>query len=283
MDFRRFGAAGILVPRIGQGTWEFPEHGPRLHEAKAALRRGVELGLVHIDTAEMYGSGRVEEIVGEALAGIDRARVFLASKVLPSNASFKKTIAACERSLRRLRTDYLDLYLLHWPGSFPIEETMGAFEQLVGDGKVRSIGVSNFDVEDLEAARNALRHAPLVCNQVLYHLRERGIEARVLPFCKAHDIAVVAYTPFGRGRFPAAAAKTGGILDRIARRSGKSVRQIILNFLTRDRSVFAIPKAARIAHVEENAGAAGWELDPDDVRVIDQAFPVEDDGQLATL
>ncbi|MBV9149590.1 MAG: aldo/keto reductase, partial [Candidatus Eremiobacteraeota bacterium] len=131
MDLRRFGAAGVEVARIGQGTWEFPEAGARLREAKAALRRGIELGMTHIDTAEMYGAGRVEQIVGDAITGIDRSSIFLTTKVLPSNASFQKTIAACERSLRRLRTDYLDLYLLHWPGSFPITETMAALERLV--------------------------------------------------------------------------------------------------------------------------------------------------------
>jgi diketogulonate reductase-like aldo/keto reductase len=160
---------------------------------------------------------------------------------------------------------------------------MGALEQLVSDGKVRYVGVSNFDVGELEEARGALQRAPLACNQVLYHLRERAIEARVLPYCKAHGIAVVAYTPFGRGRFPAAAVRTGGILDRVARKYGKTARQVILNFLTRDPSVFTIPKAATIAHVEENAGAAGWDLGSVDAREIDAAFPIDDDGQLATL
>ena len=282
MDFRRFGAAGVDVPRIGQGTWEFPESGARLRDAKAAIRRGIELGMTHIDTAEMYGAGRVEKIVGEAIAGIDRSRLFLTTKVLPSNASFERTIAACEHSLRRLRTDYLDLYLLHWPGSVPISETMSAFERLVKDGKVRFIGVSNFDVEEAEEARSALRHVPLVCDQVLYHLRERGVEARLLPFCKTQDVAMVAYTPFGRGRFPAA-SRGGKILEEIGRERGKTVRQVILNFLTRDPSVFTIPKAAQIAHVEENAGAAGWELTSDDVRRIDEVFPIADRGELATL
>ena len=156
MDFRRFGAAGVEVPRIAQGTWEFPEAGGRLREAKAALRRGIELGMIHIDTAEMYGAGRVEQIVGDATRGIDRSSIFLTSKVLPSNGSFQDTIAACERSLRQLRTDYLDLYLLHWPGSIPIAETMSALERLVEDGKVRFIGVSNFDVDELDEAVGAL-------------------------------------------------------------------------------------------------------------------------------
>ncbi|MBV8689018.1 MAG: aldo/keto reductase [Candidatus Eremiobacteraeota bacterium] len=283
MDVRPFAKTNAILPRIGQGTWEFPEAGARLREAMDALRRGIALGMNHIDTAEMYGAGRVEEIVGDALAGLKRSDVFLTSKVLPSNASFKKTIAACERSLRRLRTDYLDLYLLHWPGSLPISETMAAMEQLVDDGKVRFVGVSNFDVEELEEARTALRRAPLVCNQVLYHLRERGIEERLLPFCKTRDIAVVAYTPFGRGQFASTAAHADGVLEKVADRHGKTARQVILNFLTRDPNVFTIPKAAHIAHVEENAGAAGWELNADDVRRIDEAFPIIYRGALATL
>ncbi|MBV8364001.1 MAG: aldo/keto reductase [Candidatus Eremiobacteraeota bacterium] len=281
MDLRLFGTSGVELPRIGQGTWEFPEAGVRLREAKAALRRGIDLGMNHIDTAEMYGAGRVEEIVGDAIGDLKRPSVFLTTKVLPSNASFKKTIAACDRSLHRLRTDYIDLYLLHWPSSVPIAETMSALEHLVEQGKVRFVGVSNFDVEELDEARSSLRRIPLVCNQVLYHLRERNIESRLLPFCKAHDIAIVAYTPFGRGRFPA--GRSGAVLQQIAAEKRKTVRQVILNFLTRDPGVFSIPKAAQIAHVEENAGAAGWELSSDDVRRIDEAFPVVRRRELATL
>jgi len=281
MDWRLFGTSGVELPRIGQGTWEFPEAGVRLREAKATIRRGIDLGMNHIDTAEMYGAGRVEEIVGDAIGDLKRPSVFLTTKVLPSNASFKKTIAACDRSLHRLRTDYIDLYLLHWPSSVPIAETMSALEHLVEQGKVRFVGVSNFDVEELDEARSSLRRIPLVCNQVLYHLRERNIESRLLPFCKAHDIAIVAYTPFGRGRFPA--GRSGAVLQQIAAEKRKTVRQVILNFLTRDPGVFSIPKAAQIAHVEENAGAAGWELSSDDVRRIDEAFPVVRRRELATL
>ncbi|MBV9972552.1 MAG: aldo/keto reductase [Candidatus Eremiobacteraeota bacterium] len=281
MDWRLFGTSGVELPRIGQGTWEFPEAGVRLREAKATIRRGIDLGMNHIDTAEMYGAGRVEEIVGDAIGDLKRPSVFLTTKVLPSNASFKKTIAACDRSLHRLRTDYIDLYLLHWPSSVPIAETMSALEHLVEQGKVRFVGVSNFDVEELDEARSALRRIPLVCNQVLYHMRERNIESRLLPFCKSHDIAIVAYTPFGRGRFPA--GRSGAVLQQIAAEKRKTVRQVILNFLTRDPGVFSIPKAAQIAHVEENAGAAGWELSSDDVRRIDEAFPVVRRRELATL
>lgn len=259
-----------------------PESGARLDEAVRALRRGIELGLTHIDTAEMYGSGRVEEIVGEAVAGIPRNDLFITTKVLPGNASYKGTISACERSLRRLRMEFVDLYLLHWPSSFPLEETMRALETLVESGKARFIGVSNFDLEDLREAQSYLRHVPLASNQVLYHLKERAAEVRLIPYCGRHDIAVVAYTPFGRGRFPRKEAEPQGVLGRIAAKHGKTVRQVILNFLVREPHVFAIPKAARVEHVEENAGAMGWALDPEDIAAIDAAFPVHD-GPLATL
>jgi epoxyqueuosine reductase len=226
-----FGWTGSEVARIGQGTWDIPESGARRQEAVAALRRGIELGMTHIDTAEMYGGGRVEEIVGEAIAGIDRAALFLTTKVLPSNASYDGTIAACERSLRALGTEYVDLYLLHWPSAYPIRETMRAFEALVQQGKTRFIGVSNFDVDELAAAQAALERERLAANQVLYHLGERGIETRLMPYCAQHGIALVGYTPFGRSRF-AAAENRNGVLARIAAKHGKTIRQVILNVLT---------------------------------------------------
>lgn len=283
MELKAFGATGLALPVIGQGTWDLPERGAHADEAARALRRGVELGMTHIDTAEMYGNGRVEEMLGEVIGGLDRTKLFVTSKVLPSNATYEGTIAACERSLERLRLEYLDLYLLHWPSSHPIEETMRALEQLVASGKTRFIGVSNFDVEELQDAQKALRREALVCNQVLYHLRERGIEKRLLPYCKSQGIAVVAYTPFGRGKFPAAQAREGGVLAKIAAKYAKTPRQVILRFLTTDPSVFTIPKASSVSHVEENAGGAGWELEAQDYAAVDAAFPVQDDGRLATL
>lgn len=280
MLLRSFGATGVNVPVIGQGTWDIPEGGARLRDAKASLLRGIDLGMTHIDTAEMYGAGRAEEIVGETIAGVERAKLFVASKVLPGNATLQGTIAACERSLRRLKVDYLDLYLLHWPSHYPLEESMGALERLVEDGKTRFIGVSNFDLDDLKKARSYLRSAPLSCNQVLYHVSERAIELRLMPYCRAQGIAVVAYTPFGRGAFRT--SRAGGVLERIARKHGATPRQVILNFLTRDEGTFTIPKASQTAHVSENAGALDWDLDAVDVAAIDAAFPVRD-GPLATL
>jgi len=282
MDVRAFGRTAVAVPVIGQGTWDVPERGARAREAQAALRLGIELGMTHIDTAEMYGNGGAEELLAEALRGIPRERLFVASKVLPSNASFEGTLAACERSLRRLKLDYLDLYMLHWPSSYPIEDTMSALERLVEDGKIRFLGVSNFDVDELAAAQRALRRERIACDQVLYHLQERGIEKRLMPYCRENEIAVVAYTPFGRGRFPRNRGQRE-VLESVAQRNGKTVRQVILRFITRNAGLFTIPKASISEHVRENAGGAGWALSTGDIAAIDRAFVVKDHGTLATL
>lgn len=270
MTKRAFGKTGRLVSPIGQGSWNI-ELSDRA-QAIAALRRGLDLGLDHIDTAEMYGSGRSEEIVGEAIAG-RRDAVFLVSKVLPHNASKAGALRACEHSLKRLRTDRLDCYLLHWRGSYPLEETFAAFETLKRDGKILSWGVSNFDVDDLEEALAAAPAGAIACNQLLYHLRERAIEHALIPFCEARGIAITAYSPFGQEDFPAAMSPGGRVLAQIAAGHGASPRQIALAFLTRMSSVFAIPKAAKPAHVEDNAGALALELTQDEIARLDQAFP----------
>lgn len=265
MQLRPFAWTGAEVPVIGQGTWML-----ETERAVEVLRAGLDLGMTHIDTAEMYGNGRTEELVGKAIAG-RRAEVFLASKVLPSNASYDGTLRACERSLRRLGTDYLDLYLLHWPGSHPLRDTMRALEKLVEERSVRFISVSNFDLEELQDAEAALRHERLACNQVLYHLHDRGIERRLLPYCTSRGIAVVAYSPFGHGKSP-----KSPVLDRIAAHHGRTPRQVVLRFLTRDSNVFTIPKTARPERVRENAGGAGWDLAPEEIAAIDGAFPAPD-------
>lgn len=283
MRTKPFARTGVELPVIGQGTWDVPESGARLTQAKAALRRGIELGMTHIDTAEMYGSGRVEEIVGETIAGIPREKLFLTTKVLPGNATYKGTLAAADRSLRRLRVEYVDLYLLHWPSEHPLDETMRALETLVTQGKTRYLGVSNFDAAEMVEAAGYLRDVPLTCNQVLYHLRERGPEHEVVPRAQARGIAVVAYTPFGRGRFPHKESAPGGVLDSVARKHGVTPRQVILAFLTREPNVFTIPKAAGVPHVEENAAAGDLTLDSDDVDAIGAAFPLGKRGPLATL
>lgn len=269
---RNFGWTGVKVPVIGMGTWMI--EGPQEVESRAieALRLGLDLGLTHIDTAEMYDNGRVEELVAEAIHD-RREEVFLASKVLPSNASYKGTLRACRQSLKRLKTEWLDLYLLHWPGSYPIRETMRAMEKLVEDGMIRFIGVSNFDVDQLDAAEKALSKHRLACNQVLYHLGYRGIERHILPYCAKRGIAVVGYSPFGHGSFPPPQSTGGRLLAEIAKRHGRTPRQVALNFLTRHPSIITIPKAGRPEHVRENSGGAGWELTADDLTGIDRAFP----------
>lgn len=269
MRLRPFGAGDRLVPAIGQGTWQMERDG---RAVLRALRLGLDAGMTHVDTAEMYGDGRVEELVGEAIAG-RRDEVFLVSKVLPENASRRGTLAACERSLRRLRTERLDCYLLHWRGSHPLAETFAAFEALRAAGKIASFGVSNFDVADLEEALEIAGAGRIACNQVLYHLGERGIEHRVLPFCEAHGIAVVAYSPFGSGEFPGPRSAGGGVLAAIAAERGAHPRQVALAFLLRRPSLLAIPKASRPEHVTMNAAAGELELSASEIRRIERAFP----------
>jgi diketogulonate reductase-like aldo/keto reductase len=269
---RPFGWTGVPVPIIGQGTWMIEGAPGAERRSVDALRAGIDLGLTHIDTAEMYGSGRAEELTAEAIAG-RRDEIFLVSKVLPSNASYDGTLRACERSLRRLGTDRLDLYLLHWESSHPIRETMRAMEHLIDQHQIRFAGVSNFDVPQLQEAQAAMRHHRLTSNQVLYHLRERGIERKLIPYCAEHEIAVVAYTPFGREKFPRGDSPGGRVLAEIAQRHSRTVRQVILNFLTRYPQVFTIPKASDAAHTRENAGGMDWSLAPADVAAIDRAFP----------
>lgn len=282
---REFGKTGRNIPVIGQGTWNFPDKGEDVKTAVRALQEGIELGMTHIDTAEMYGDGRSEEIIGEAIQGlkIDRSKLFIVSKVLPSNSSYKGTLEACERSLKRLKTDYLDCYLLHWRGNVPLSETMKAMEQLVDEGKIRSLGVSNFDVYDLEEAKTCLKKHPMACNQVLYNLYERGIERRLVPYCAKHGISVVAYTPFGQRAVPPSTTREGEALERLAKNHNATERQIILAFVTRNQNVLTIPKAAKSAHVKDNAGALNLTLDQDEIAELDLLFPApKKDVPLAT-
>ncbi len=265
-----FGPKRLPVPVVGQGTWNL-EHDDR-RAAIAALRAGIDAGMTHLDTAELYGSGRVERIVARAIEG-RRDELFLVSKVLPTNAGYAQTLAACERSLERLGTDYLDLYLLHWRGRVPLAETIRALEKLEADGKILAYGVSNFDVDDLEEAVGIAGDGRIVCNQVLYHLQERSIEHAVIPWCAEREIAVVAYSPFGSGRFPAAASAGGEALAQVAAAHDVGVHAVALAFLVERGGVFTIPKAARIEHALENAVAGNLELTPAQLAAIDRAFP----------
>ncbi len=268
MRQQKFGQDGPQVSVIGQGTW-YIDHADR-KRAVAALRCGIDLGMTHIDTAEMYGDA--ELVIAEAIAG-RRDEIFLVSKVLPSNASRRGTITACERSLKRLKTDRLDCYLLHWRGSYPLAETVAAFEELAGSGKIRSWGVSNFDTDDLDEMLAVAGEGKIACNQVLYHLRERAIEHTVIPWCEAHGVAVVAYSPFGHNDFPSPQSKAGQVLQTIAGAHGASPRQVTLSFLTREPSVFAIPKASSQEHAADNAAAGELVLNRDEIAALDKAFP----------
>ena len=263
-----FGSHGPKVSVIGQGTW-YIDRGNRA-SAVAALRRGIDLGMTHIDTAEMYGDA--ELVIAEAIAG-RRDEIFLVSKVLPSNASRRGTITACERSLKRLKTDRLDCYLLHWRGSYPLAETVAAFEELQNAGKIRSWGVSNFDAGDLDEMLAVSGRGKITCNQVLYHLQERAIEHAVIPWCQQHGTAVVAYSPFGHDDFPSPRSKAGEVLQKIAEAHGASPRQVALGFLARDPFVFAIPKASSEGHAAENAAAGDLALGSDEIAALDTAFP----------
>ncbi len=272
MERRPFGSTTREVAAIGQGTWYIDEADKR--RAIAALRRGLDLGMTHVDTAELYGSGAAEKLVGEAIAG-RRDEVFLVSKVLPQHASLKGTVAACDRSLALLGTDRLDCYLLHWRGAHPLEETIAAFERLRREGKILSWGVSNFDVADLDEVRRIAGAGHPACNQVLYHLRERAIEHAVIPWCEDHGVAIVAYSPFGHaGGFPGARTAGGRVLKEIAEAHGATPRQVALRFLLRRPSLFAIPKASSLEHAEENAGAGNLRLSEAELARVDAAFPL---------
>lgn len=269
MEQRQFGKRACKVAVIGQGTWKIDNDD--YDSAIAALRQGLDLGMTHIDTAEMYGTA--ENVVAEAIMG-RRDEVFLVSKVLPHNASRRGTIAACERSLARLKTDRLDCYLLHWRGQHPLEETIAAFELLLHEGKILSWGVSNFDVPDLEAVEKIAGNGSIACNQVLYHLKERAIEHDVMSWCEKHNVAVVAYSPFGQGDFPSPHTPGGRVLQEIATAHNSTPRQVALRFLVRSEALFAIPKAGNPEHAAENAGASELNLTKAELATIDQAFPL---------
>jgi len=271
---RKFGWTDVNVPIIGQGTWML-EGNNKYTKSRAieTLKLGLDLGMTHIDTAEMYDNGHTEELVAQAIAE-RRDEVFLVSKVLPSNASYEGTLKACKRSLKRLNTDWLDLYLLHWPSSYPITETMRAMEKLVDDGLIKYIGVSNFDIEELKEAEQALKNEQMACNQVLYHLDNRGIERRLLPYCTEKSIAIVGYSPFGHGNFPSPQSAKGKILEEIAKLHNRTARQVALNFLTHHDNIFTIPKTSRLERVKENSEGVDWKLTENDIMTIEKAFPV---------
>jgi len=258
---------GENVPALGQGTWQMAEKAGRRTQEIEALRLGVELGLSLVDTAEMYGEGAVEELVAEALSG-ERERIFLVSKVYPHNANHQGVVEACERSLRRLRTERLDLYLLHWRGSVPLEETVAGFEDLRRSGKIRHWGVSNFDVDDMEELLAVPAGENCVTNQVLYNVTRRGPEFDLIPWMAARRMPLMAYSPIEQGRLP-----QGGALQAIARRHEASSFQVALAWLLNRSGVISIPKASNTQHVRENCKAMEIRLTPEDLAVIDAEFP----------
>ena len=258
------------VPALGQGTWQMAESGAGRAEAIAALRLGIDLGMTVIDTAEMYGEGAVEELVGEALRG-RRDQVFLVSKCYPQNASRKRMEEACARSLRRLGTDRIDLYLLHWPGSVPIDETLDAFMRLKDQGRILEYGISNFDARGAGKVWPRPGGAGIATDQVLYNLSERGIEWDLLPWCRQRGLPLMAYTPLGQGEL----LRAPGLL-RVARRHGATAAQVALAWLLSRDGVLAIPKAGTAAHVRENRKAADLQLSAADLAELDAAFPPPD-------
>ncbi|MGC1178682.1 MAG: aldo/keto reductase [Methyloceanibacter sp.] len=259
--------SGDTVPRLGQGTWGMGENPRRRHEEIAALKLGIELGMTLIDTAEMYGNGGAERVVADAIAG-RRDGVFIVNKVLPENASREGIIAACERSLHRLGTDRLDLYLLHWRGRYPLKETLDGFEALVGAGLIRAWGVSNFDVDDMEELVLLPGGYAVATNQVLYNLARRGIEANLLPWCRKCKIPVMAYSPIEQGRILRDRA-----LMAVALQHDAAPAQIAIAWLLRELDILVIPKARTLAHVRENRAALDVELTRADLAELARAFP----------
>lgn len=258
---------GERVPALGVGTWRMGENRARKRDEIEVLKLALDLGLKLVDTAEMYGEGEAEAVVGEAVAG-RRHDVFIVSKIYPHNASSKLVALACENSLKRLRTDRIDLYLLHWRGSHPLAETVSAFERLKQQGKIRHWGVSNFDVADMKELEAVTAGAGCAANQVLYNLEERAIEWRLLPDCQKSKIAVMAYCPLGQGRLVDDKA-----LLAVARKHTVTPAALALAWVLRQPGVIAIPKTAHSNRMRENAAAADLELEPDDLAALDKAYP----------
>jgi len=259
--------SGESAPQLGLGTWRMGESGRKRKDEVAALKLGLDLGLTLIDTAEMYGNGGAEEVVAEAVRG-RRDECFIVSKVLPENSTKAGTIAACERSLKRLNTDRIDLYLLHWRGSPKLEETLAGFEALAASGAIRFFGVSNFDVEDKEELFRLPGGASCASNQVLYNLRRRGIEASLLPWCRERAIPIMAYSPFEQGRI-----LRNRVLTAVAIRHRATPAQIALAWVLRQSDMMVIPKAATEAHMRENRAALDIALTEEDLAELDEAFP----------
>jgi diketogulonate reductase-like aldo/keto reductase len=274
LEFKRLGRTDVMISAIGMGTWGiggFSAPDYKYDEmAIRALRRGIELGITLIDTAEMYGGGHSEEVVGMAIKGL-REKVFIATKVWYTNLRYDDVLRSAEKSLRRLQIDTIDLYQVHWPNPhIPLSETMRAMERLVLDGKVRFIGVSNFSVKLMEEARAALSKIDIVSNQVEYSLLSREVEDDILPYCEKENITLIAYSPLGRGNI--LNDPRSKILREVAKKYNKTLVQVALNWLIAKKPVVAIPKAINLSHVEENVNAAGWRLSDEDLELLSRVF-----------
>lgn len=264
---------GTEVPALGQGTWFLGEQKARFEQEKEALIAGVDAGMTLIDTAEMYGSGKAESLIGSTIAGMDRSRLFLVSKVYPHNAGRKQIFKSCMASLERMGTDYLDLYLLHWRGGIPLEETVACMEQLKKEGKIRRWGVSNFDISDMEELWSVPGGKNCAVNQVLYHVASRGIEYDLLPWMREHHVPLMAYCPLAQGGDLRRGLYDSKVLNQIAADHGASVSQVLLAFVLRDGSTIAIPRSSQKMHTLDNAGADEVVLTAEELAMIDKEFP----------
>lgn len=264
---------GTFVPAIGQGTWFLGEQRSQMEQEKEALTSGVAAGMTLIDTAEMYGSGKAESLIGKTIAGMDRSSLFLVSKVYPHNAGRKNIFKSCMASMERMGTDYLDLYLLHWRGGIPLEETVACMEQLKKEGKIRRWGVSNFDTSDMEELWSVPGGKNCAVNQVLYHVASRGIEYDLLPWMRERHVPLMAYCPLAQGGDLRRGLYENAVLKKIAASHGASISQVLLAFVVRDGSTIAIPRSSRKEHTLDNAGADGLVLTEAELSEIDREFP----------
>ena len=264
---------GAKVPAIGQGTWFLGERKSAAEQEKQALTSGIHAGMTLIDTAEMYGSGKAEELVGRTIAGMKREDLFLVSKVYPHNAGRKNIFKSCMASMQRMGVDYLDLYLLHWRGGIPLSETVACMEQLKKEGKIRRWGVSNFDTEDMEELWSVPNGKNCAVNQVLYHVASRGIEYDLLPWMREHHVPLMAYCPLAQGGNLRQGLYENAVLKQIAANHQATVSQVLLAFVVRNGDVIAIPRTGKAEHALENAGADGLELTKEELAMIDREYP----------
>lgn len=287
MLYRKLGNTEVRIPVIGQGTWKYGEDKKREKEEVESLRFGIHHGLSLIDTTEEYRNGGAEKIVGQAIDGI-RDDIFLVTKVSARNCSYQGVLRAAEASLERLKTNHIDLYLQHWPSQqHELSETMAAMVELVRKGYVKYIGVSNFSIQLMKEAQNYLSSVPLMCNQVPYHLHDRSIEALIIPFAEKKKMTIMGYSPFGfaphihtigMNGFPKEGSIERNILNTIGSKYGKTAYQVVLNWVLRQRSVVTIPKAANKEHIVDNINALGWELEQEDMDLIERHFPINQKG-----